>query len=310
MSDSHIDAMQRALSTRLCLQISLSALPLVKEWMDAGLTRWLDSVPLPPELPSGTRAEFRVAVGSDLSRLTWSAHGAPRGFVPKLSEYLQKCGVGGPDMALLSELGEKLEPELVGTWIRVVDDEIRTGWEFCEVQQLVHLVPQLGRQEATTQLLSWVAEQSIGEFRRFRQSIGEDPFSEIELVLPGDSAADQLAVAATAVASLAGASLPDFAITAMKESAAAEVTVVVTIAEAGIRSVGVRSGKLPMDTAARLCVDAAVEYDNTLAQLEGVLQADGIRNVELRIEAGSGRYEVDVGFVPGVSKKAPDLRRN
>ncbi len=310
MSDSHIDAMQRALSTRLCLQISLSALPLVKEWMDAGLTRWLESVPLPPELPGGTRAEFRVSIGSDLSRLTWSAHGAPRGFVPKLSGYLEKCGVAGADMALLNELGGKLEPELVGSWIRIVGEEIQTGWEFCEVQKLVHLVPQLGRQEATAQLLSWVAAESIGEFRRFRQSIGEDPVSEIELVLPGDSAADQLAAAATAVSSLAGASLPDCAVTAMKESAAAEVTVVVAIAEGGIRSVGVCSGRLPMDTVARLCVDAGVEYDNKLAQLEGVLQADGIRNVELRIDAGAGQHEVDVVFVPGVSKKAPDLDRN
>src|SRR5690606_27922432 len=39
-----------ALTRRLNLQISLSQLPVVEEWMDAELGRWLDSVPLPPEL--------------------------------------------------------------------------------------------------------------------------------------------------------------------------------------------------------------------------------------------------------------------
>jgi len=310
MPDNHTDAMQRALSTRLCMQISLSALPAVKEWMDANLTRWLESVPLPPELPSGTRAEFRVSIASDLTRLTWSAYGAPRGFVPKLSAYLQKCGVGGTDMALVNELGEKLEPELVGSFIRVTGDELHTGWQFCEVQQLVHLVPHLGRQAATTQLLSLVAGQSIAEFRLFRQAVGNDPYSEIELVLPGDSAADQLVAAAAAVVELAGVPLPDHVVTAMEETSEPEVTVVVAIAEGGIRSVGVRSGSLHMDTVARLCADAGIDYDNKLAQLGGVLQADGIRQVEFRIEVATGGQELDVIFVPGVAKKAPNTAQN
>lgn len=310
MPDSHTDAMQRALSTRLCLQISLSALPAVKEWMDSNLTRWLESVPLPPELPPDTRAEFRVSIASDLSRVTWSAFGPPRGFVPKMSAYLQKCGVGGADMALINELGEKLEPELVGSWIRVADDELRTGWQFCEVQKLVHLVPQLGRQEATTQLLSWIAGQAVAEFQRFRQAVGDRPFSELELVLPGKTPAEQLAAAASAAADLAGIPLPSCISDAMSKCAEASITVLVSIAEGGISSVGVRSPGLHMDTLASLCAEAGVDYDNKLPQLEGVLQADGIRRVEYRVDAASGKPAIDVVFVPGVAKKAPDLDKN
>ena len=310
MPDPHTDLMQRALSTRLCLQISLSALPLVKEWMDGKLTRWLESVPLPPELPSGMRAEFRVSIASDLSRLTWRAFGAPRGFVPKLSHYLQSSGVASADMALLNELGEKLEPELVGSWIQVVDDELRTGWEFCEVQKLVHLVPQLGQQQATIELLSWIAGQSIAEFKRFRQAVGENPFSELELVLPGDSVADQLAIASTAVSQLVDATLPDGVTAALQDGGASAVTVVVAIFDGGIQSVGVRSTGLRMDAVSGLCDETGAPYDNRLAQLEGVLQADGIELAEVRFDASSKAPEIDVGFIPGEAKRAPDLGQN
>jgi len=310
MTDQHIDFMQRALSTRLCMQISLSALPAVKEWMDSNLTRWLESVPLPPELPSGTRAEFRVSIASDLSRLTWSAYGPPRGFVPKMSRYLEKCGVGGADTALLNAMGEKLEPEAVGSWIRVAADKVYTGWQFCEEQDLARLVPQLGTQASTTQLLAWIAGQSVAKFRRFGQAIGDDPISEIELVLPGESIADQVAAAANAVASLLGKTLPDCVGAAMNECGKADLAAVAYIAEDGIRGVGLRSPGLPMDTISKLCADAGAAYDNKLAQLEGALQAEGIAGLEFRLHAASAAPELDVIFIPGASGKVPDLGRN
>ena len=44
-------ALQRALSVRLNLQISLSQLAFVEEWMDIHLDRWLEHLPMPPEMP-------------------------------------------------------------------------------------------------------------------------------------------------------------------------------------------------------------------------------------------------------------------
>jgi len=46
-------ALQRALSVRLNLQISLSQLPIVEEWMDIHLDRWLEHLPMPPDMPDG-----------------------------------------------------------------------------------------------------------------------------------------------------------------------------------------------------------------------------------------------------------------
>ena len=46
-------ALQRALSVRLNLQISLSQLAIVEEWMDIHLDRWLEHLPMPPDMPNG-----------------------------------------------------------------------------------------------------------------------------------------------------------------------------------------------------------------------------------------------------------------
>ena len=46
-------ALNRALSIRLNLQITLSGLPIVEEWMDIHLDRWLEHIPSPPEMPMG-----------------------------------------------------------------------------------------------------------------------------------------------------------------------------------------------------------------------------------------------------------------
>jgi hypothetical protein len=114
MNTSHHAALQRALSIRLNLQISVSALPVVEEWMDIHLTRWMESVPLPPELPSGHSAHFTVRLASDLSRLTWGAYGNPAGFIPKMAKYFEASKISAEDIALIDQMGNGLEPELVG----------------------------------------------------------------------------------------------------------------------------------------------------------------------------------------------------
>src|SRR5688572_6525645 len=94
-------ALQRALSVRLGLQISLSQLPFVEEWMDIHLDRWLEHVPTPADLPPGESASYLAMLGADLCRVWWGAWGDPRGFVPKMADYFKLCNIAKTDAALL-----------------------------------------------------------------------------------------------------------------------------------------------------------------------------------------------------------------
>ncbi|MEZ4367893.1 MAG: hypothetical protein R2939_16680 [Kofleriaceae bacterium] len=69
MASGFDSALQRALSVRLNLQIGLSQLPAVEEWMDIHLDRFLEHVPMPPEMPDGHAVSYLASFGSDLRRL-------------------------------------------------------------------------------------------------------------------------------------------------------------------------------------------------------------------------------------------------
>jgi len=278
--------------------------------MDLEITRWLESVPLPPELPLATRSHFRVALASDLSRLRWVAYGAPQGFVPKMSEYLQKCGIGAHDLALINGLGEALAPELVGSWVAVIDGAIRTGWQFCEVQKIADLEPHLGQQDVTAQLMEWVSGNGITEFRRFSQAVGKEPFSEIDLVLPGDTVAEQMDLASAAFRDLFGGALDDYVVTAMSAAEEAELSLVMKIAGGGARSLSVCCPSVGNDVAASLCNGAGASFDDKHVQIQGVLGAKGIDRLEYRRDANNDLAQVDLHLVPGVIEKGPEPRTN
>src|SRR3989442_13518186 len=90
-------ALQQALSVRLNLQISLSQLPIIEEWMDIHLDRWLEHNPTPPDMPDGEAVSFLVMLGSDLRRVWWGAWGDPGGFWTRMGGYFKLWKIAKAD---------------------------------------------------------------------------------------------------------------------------------------------------------------------------------------------------------------------
>ena len=141
-------ALQRALSVRLNLQISLSQLAIVEEWMDIHLDRWLEHLPMPPDMPNAQAVSYLAMLGSDLQRMWWGAWGDPRGFVPRMADYFKLCNIARSDAALLDQIGEQLEPKLVGSWIGVCGGKVITGWHFWDPQDWPKIESMFGTHEA------------------------------------------------------------------------------------------------------------------------------------------------------------------
>ena len=85
MASTLESALQRALSVRLNLQISLSQLPIIEEWMDIHLDRWLVHNPTPPDMPDGESVSVLAMLGSELKRVWWGALVYPCGFVSRMA---------------------------------------------------------------------------------------------------------------------------------------------------------------------------------------------------------------------------------
>ena len=170
-------ALQRALSVRLNLQISLSQLAIIDEWMDIHLDRWLEHLPMPPEMPDGEAVSYLAMLASDVRRVWWGAWGDPRGFVPKMADYFKLCNIARSDAALLDQIGEQLEPTLVGSWIGVWGGKVTTGWHFCDPHPWPKVEPMFGTHEAKFQLKKWIEDHQVERIERFTQSIGDNAFS-------------------------------------------------------------------------------------------------------------------------------------
>jgi hypothetical protein len=288
-------ALQKALSVRLNLQISLSQLPMIEEWMDIHLDRWLEHNPTPPDMPNGEGISYLVMLGSDLRRVWWGAWGDPRGFVPRMADYFKLCNIAKQDAHLLDQIGEALEPKLVGSWIGVWGGKVTTGWHFVDPQPWSKVEPMFGTHEAKYQLKKWVEDHKIERIERFTQSIGDDPYSEIELAIPGVSVDEQVAALSAGFEQFTNAPLPAPILERLRAAQVPDFGLSVRIRGGKIVRVGGLAPGIALDAIEQLCGDAKVGVEPKLGKLVGALGA-GIMRVEYG-RAGE-RAGVDVYLEP------------
>jgi hypothetical protein len=186
------DRLSTALAGRLALQMSLSNLPMVEEWMDMPLTRWLDSVPLPPEMPGGHGPPLVVSVGADAQLVRWSAAGAPGGVVPKLVDYMRRAGALPGDFRQVDEIGQALEPVVVGSWVEARPGAVATGWFVADRMDLASLRDLLGEG-------AWM-DGLGGVCMRAGRTVGAEPITDVVIELSGSERGEQLAEAAAVFA--------------------------------------------------------------------------------------------------------------
>jgi len=296
MASSLESALQKSLSVRLNLQISLSQLPIIDEWMDIHLDRWLEHNPTPPDMPDGEGVSFLAMLGSDLRRVWWGAWGDPRGFVPRMADYFKLCNIAKSDAQVLDQIGEQLEPRLVGSWIGVWGGKVTTGWHFMDPHEWTKVETMFGTHEAKYALKKWVDDHHVTRVERFAQSIGDSPYSEIEFAIPGDSVDGQVATLSAAFDQFTGAPLDAVVADRMRTATVPQFGLALRIRGGHVVRVGGLAPGIAQDAIAPLCADAKVGVDPKLGKLISAL-GDGVARVEYG-RAGE-RVGVDVYLEPG-----------
>jgi hypothetical protein len=290
------NALQKALSIRLNLQISLSQLPMIEEWMDIHLDRWLEHNPTPPDMPMGEEVSYLAMLGSDLRRVWWGAYGDPRGFVPRMADYFKLCNIAKSDAQVLDQSGEALEPKLVGSWIGVWGGKVVTGWHFFDPQPWPQVEAMFGTHEAKYQIKKWVEQHGVERIERFSQSIGDASYSELELAVPGDTVDAQVATLSQTFQELTGAPLDSALRDRLLRAGVPAFGLAVRIRGGKIVRVGGLAPGMAIADIEALCTDAKVSFDPKLSKLVGAL-GSGIARVEYG-RAGE-RAGVDIYIDPG-----------
>lgn len=292
------DALQKALSIRLNLQISLSQLPMVEEWMDIHLDRWLEHNPTPPDMPMGEEVSYLAMLGSDLRRVWWGAYGDPRGFVPRMADYFKLCNIAKSDAQVLDQIGEALEPKLVGSWIGVWGGKVTTGWHFWDPQPWAKVEAMFGTHEAKYQVKKWVEQHGVDRIERFTQSIGDESYSELELAIPGESVEAQVKTLSQAFEDFTGAPLASALRDRLYRAGVPAFGLGLRIRGGKIVRVGGLAPGMALEDIQAMCADANVGVDPKLSKIVGAL-GSGIARVEYG-RAGE-RAGVDVYIDPGES---------
>lgn len=291
-------ALQRALAVRMNLTMSLSQLSIVEESMDIHFDRWLELIPTPPEMPNGESVSYLAMLGSDLRRVWWGAWGHPDGFIPKMADYFKLCNIAKSDAMVLDQIGEQLEPELVGSWIGGWGGKVSTGWHFWDQRPWTAIEALFGTHEAKYQLKKFVEDSKIDHIDRFTQSIGDSPYSEVELAMPGDTVDAQVQRMSEAFTHFTGAPLAAALVERMRAIPQPQFAIAVRIRGGKIARVGALAPGIAMGDIEALCKDAQVTVDPKLHKIVGML-GDGIARVEYG-RAGD-RAGVDVYIEPADS---------
>jgi hypothetical protein len=253
-------------------------------------------------MPNGEGVSFLAMLGSDLRRIWWGAWGDPRGFVPRMADYFKLCNIAKSDEHLLDQIGEALEPRLVGSWIGVWGGKVTTGWHFFDPQPWPKVEAMFGTHEAKYKIKKFVEDSQIARIERFTQSIGDSPYSELELAIPGDSVDDQVAALSRAFEDFTGSPLGPALIDRMRGVQVPQFGLALRIRGGQIVRVGALAPGMAMDSITQLCSDAQVGIDEKLAKLVGAL-GEGIMRVEYG-RAGE-RAGVDVYLEPGEPAAKP-----
>ena len=287
-----MEELAQALSARLSMQIAVSSLPVVEEWMDSDMSRWLESIPMPLEMPSGDIAEFHVWVGSDLSRLWWNSHGDPGGYVAKLANYLSKSGARRGDIDLINSVGETFEPHEVGSWIHAEAGKLSTGWEFEHAFDIAALKGVLGESSGMCAFLDWALSKSLDQVCALSGAIKSS-----QLAASVTLSSDQLELAMEAFTTFGGGGDVG-AIRKAVTDLSADVFRLTVVAE-GETCVAVEliAGGVASEKMAPLCVAVGAEFDNNVLPLQGALGATGIDAA--RVSMRGGAISVDFHLIPG-----------
>jgi hypothetical protein len=303
MSSPLDNALQSALQIRLALQISLSNFKSVEEWMDIHLDRFLEHVPMPPEMPDGHQVSYLAGIGSDLRRMWWGAWGNPRGFVPKMADYFKLCNMAKSDEQILDQIGLAFEPQLVGAWVGVWGGKVITGWHFWDPHDFAKLEPLFGTHEAKFLLKKWCADHKIEKFQRFMQAIGEAPFSEIEFPVTGDTWSDKVAVASEAFQAFTGAPLDGNVSSALEAAGAGGMAISVRIAGGKVTNLGVLTEGIDLAGVKDVCAAAKTPVEERLERIVNTMSSAGVARVEY---CRAGEYSgVDVYIEPTEPARKP-----
>lgn len=267
---------------RLKMKMALATIPTVQKKQAAILDRWLDSVPLPLENDVDQHMEYEVSVTANLSRLTWCASGPSTQFIPLMATFFNEVGAEANAMNQLSQLGERLQPPQLGSWIEVRPESLDGGWHIPDTLVLTEAIELIQAKNCREAIINWANEFGINTCLSLGHSMGGGyPRTEFRIRLPGETITQQLEIGIKLLEALEAPALPIQAIAALQDARNLGLIASVWLTHEGVAKVGLLSPQPSTQLIVQLCMVDQVEEDG-LAAFQGSLDVDAPQFIEVQ----------------------------
>ena len=249
--------------------------------------QWMGEMLSPVTFFWETAVEFGVSLSADLRRLTWRVTDTSEDFIPRLADYFEKAGVSEREMDRIARMGEAIQPTRLGAWFEVLDAAFNAGWVFPVDLPFTQALACTEFSQARDQLAAWAEQHQVTTCTRLGRAVGAgNPYTELQLRLPGEDIEQQMEVGSSAFSALQVPQLPAAAWVALRDLGRPSLTtqsglsLSVWLSATGVVKTGLLVTCPSTRFVIQLCRAASLKPDETLAAFEGALDVTGPAYVE------------------------------
>lgn len=278
---------QEITATYLRMQLALEQLPWATQAVTDAMHRWMGEMLSPATFFWETDVEFGVSLSADLRRLTWCVTDRSEDFIPRLAGYFEKAGVSEREMERIARIGEAIQPDRLGAWFEVLDTTFNAGWVFPVDLPLSQALAHVDSGRARDQLAAWAEQHEVTTCTRLGRAVGAgNPYTELQLRLPGEEIGQQIEIGSSAFSALQVPQPPAAVWVALRESGNPSLptqsspSLSVWLSATGVVKVGLVVTCLSTRFMIQFFRAASLKPDETLAAFEGALDVKGPAHIE------------------------------
>ena len=216
---------------------------------------WSESIPTPDEVGNSGKLEYTLAVSASKHKLTWRSAGPQNSFIQKMVDFFWNVGAPESEIDKLNDVGALINPLSIGSWIDMsAKGGMDGGWYF-PVSNTVKLALSAGDPgDAITTLGEWAEKHNISESPSVGRDMGAAPprQTEIFLTLPG-GLEKQVEIALDAFDAFKIPSMPENAISVLKEHSNPGISLSVITSSEGFVRIGILVPNPSKECVDKLC---------------------------------------------------------
>lgn len=261
-----------AIAKRLRLYLSSQTLSIGQSTLANALKEWLEAIPTIGDFADNQDAKLQVSLTADLQRLTWRSSGKTTGFFPKMQQFLANSSIPDAARTLMVQMGNQLEPETVGMWIELMQENLDIGCFFPGSLPLQRVLAFANASSTREALQSWTNRANCNVCTEFGLSLGGGSYILTFLIpLSGSTAMEQLNLGLEAFSTLNAPALPQQVTDLLEANAKLDLLLSVWLGHDGLTKIGLLIPHPDTDLMLRLCSIGGRNNDQDLAKFEGGL---------------------------------------